>query len=266
VSGRGPLPTPASTIVELRQYTLRSGRRDVLIDLFDSTFIEPQEQLGMKVIGQFRDLDNPDKFVWLRGFRDMPARAQTLAAFYGGPVWHAHSEAANATMIDSDDVLLLRPARAGSGFMLDRDRPRRRRTGGRGFIGATIMYLEAPAEETGIVSFFEQAVAPTVSESGGSILACFVTETSENTFPSLPVREGEQVVVWFAGFADRESLRRASTEESAARRAAAEAPGLKRPPQVLRLAPTSRSLLHGHLPPCSPGALDPKSTSRTETR
>ena len=45
----------------------------------------------MEVIGQFRDLDDPDRFVWLRGFPDMrPARA-SLAAFYGGPVWKAHA-------------------------------------------------------------------------------------------------------------------------------------------------------------------------------
>jgi hypothetical protein len=177
----------------------------------------------MKVIGQFRDLDDPDRFVWLRGFPDMPARAESLAAFYGGPVWRAHREAANATMIDSDDVLLLRPARPESGFTLGRERVPRG-----GFVAATVIPLE-----NGIMSHFEQAIAPAVAESGGSILGYFVTEASENTFASLPVREGEQVFVWFAGFADRETLERvvAQHDEGAV--------------QVLRLAPTSRSLLHG---------------------
>jgi hypothetical protein len=45
-------------IVELRQYTLHPGERDVLIDLFDREFVESQEALGMKIIGQFRNLDN----------------------------------------------------------------------------------------------------------------------------------------------------------------------------------------------------------------
>src|SRR5260221_1278098 len=72
-------------VLELRQYTLHPGKRDVLIDLFDREFVESQEALGMKVIGQFRDLDNPNRFVWLRGFRDMPSRAQALKDFYGGP-------------------------------------------------------------------------------------------------------------------------------------------------------------------------------------
>jgi NIPSNAP len=99
-------------VVELRQYTLHPGKRDVLIDLFDREFIEPQEALGIKVIGQFRDLDRSDRFVWLRGFHDMTSRAKALTDFYSGPVWKAHREAANATMIDSDNVLLLRPATA----------------------------------------------------------------------------------------------------------------------------------------------------------
>jgi hypothetical protein len=105
--------------VELRQYTLHPGKHDVLIELFDREFIEPQEALGIKVIGQFRDLDHPDRFVWLRGFHDMTSRAKALSDFYGGPVWKAHQEAANATMIDSDNVLLLRPALRTSGFSLE---------------------------------------------------------------------------------------------------------------------------------------------------
>jgi len=71
-------------IVELRQYTLHPGKRDILIDLFDREFIEPQEAVGIKVIGQFRDLDRPDRFVWLRGFRDMPSRAKALTDFTAG--------------------------------------------------------------------------------------------------------------------------------------------------------------------------------------
>src|SRR5205809_6455779 len=79
-------------IVELRQYTLHPGKRNVLIDLFDREFVEPQEALGMNVIGQFRDLEHPDRFVWLRGFSDMPSRKQALTDFYGGPVWKANRE------------------------------------------------------------------------------------------------------------------------------------------------------------------------------
>ena len=72
----------------------------------------------MKIIGQFRDLDDPDAFVWLRGFPDMHARHRALTAFYDGPVWGEHRNAANVTMIDSDDVLLLHPVSDVDGFAL----------------------------------------------------------------------------------------------------------------------------------------------------
>lgn len=135
-------------IDELRQYKLVPGKRDVLIELFEREFVETQEAVGMNVIGTFRDMDDPDRFVWLRNFPDMECRARSLAAFYGGPVWKAHREAANATMIDSDNVLLLRPAWAGSGFANDGVRaPRGSKVLPKGLVVATICTLAAPATD-----------------------------------------------------------------------------------------------------------------------
>src|SRR5436190_5019101 len=119
------LPQTCCPIVELRQYTLHPEQRDVLIELFDREFVESQEALGMKVIGQFRDLDNPNRFVWLRGLRDMPSRVQALKDFYGGPVWKGHRDAGIATMNDYDNVLALHPATATSGLPFGiKERPR----------------------------------------------------------------------------------------------------------------------------------------------
>ena len=95
-----------SLILELRMYTLYPGRREELIRLFEREFLETQEAVGIQVLGQFYDLDDRTRFIWLRGFHDMAARAEALHAFYSGPIWKAHREAANATMIDSDNVLV----------------------------------------------------------------------------------------------------------------------------------------------------------------
>jgi len=116
---RAIAPALHSPIVELRQYTLHPGRRDTLIDLFEREFLDTQAQAGISVLGQFRDLDAADRFVWLRGFEDMERRRVSLERFYGGPAWQAHRDAANATMIDSDDVLLLKPVSPASGFAVD---------------------------------------------------------------------------------------------------------------------------------------------------
>ncbi len=237
------------SIIELRQYTLHAGKLDVLVNLFETEFIESQEAVGMKVLGQFRDLDKPDRFVWIRGFKDMPSRAEGLNAFYDGALWQAHRSAANATIVDSDNVLLLRAARPGSGFIPD-DRPRPPRGASetpKGLIVANICYFNAPVEPAFVV-FFESVVRPELDRAGMPILASFVTETSPNNFPRLPVREHDHVFVWFARFADRGDYERhlASLGASSAWTRIADTlyPKLKALPEILLLQPTPRSQLH----------------------
>ncbi|MBP2354707.1 hypothetical protein JOF29_005817 [Kribbella aluminosa] len=181
-------------IVDLRQYTLRPGRRDTLIELFDTYFVDGQEATGMHIAGQFRDLDVPDRFVWIRGFRDLPARADALNAFYYGPVWRAHSAAANATMIDSDNALLLKPVRLGPAYpALDAPRP-----GGTASVVAGAVYHRGAADD-GFVEYFEDHVVPVLTATGAEPVAVFETLVAENNFPPLPLRD-EVVLAWFARF------------------------------------------------------------------
>jgi len=238
-------------VVELRQYTLHPGKRDVLIELFDREFIEPQEALGITVIGQFRDLDRPDRFVWLRGFRDMTSRAKALSDFYSGDVWKTHREAANATMIDSDNVLLLRPALRTSGFSLED--MKRSPVGSdeipTSLIVTTIYYFEDPVPSD-FINFFEHTLKPVATSLGGTISAYFVTEPSENTFPALPVREGENVFVWFSTFQDSAAYENYVAVLTQSERWRDEVSAgltryLDRAPEVLKLSPTARSLLRG---------------------
>ncbi|MER7761853.1 NIPSNAP family protein [Streptomyces sp. NPDC097619] len=238
-------------VVELRQYTLYPGRRDELIELFERKFVESQEAAGATLLGQFRDMDHPDRFVWLRGFEDMPQRAEALRRFYGGPVWHAHREAANATMADSDDVLLLRPVSADSGFALPepgtRPAPGEPAQPPSPLVLATVWYGNRPFDAES-AEFFRSRVRPVLAAAGVEPLSWLQTEHAPNTFPQLPVRSGEEVFVWFARFPDAaradvrlERLRQATDwralQPELTRRWAA------RPPQRLRLAPTARSLL-----------------------
>jgi hypothetical protein len=206
----------------------------VLIDLFDREFVESQEAEGMAIVGQFRDLDDPDRFVWIRGFGSMPARARALAGFYGGPAWKAHRDQANATMLDSDDVLLLRPVTARSGFPAPAAArlPAGRAEAGTSRILVTIYYRGQPFVQA-FADFFDRQVRPALIEAGAAPLACLQTEHAENTFPALPVRTGENVFVWLARFPSQAHLdvylRQAGSSADA--------------PQQLRLAPTARSLL-----------------------
>lgn len=232
-------------VVDLRQYTLYPGQRDTLIRVFDEAFLEGQEAHGIHVVGQFRDLDDPDRFVWLRGFADLPARAEALQGFYYGPVWRARSQEANATMLDSDNALLLKPIELGAGYpTLDAPRPPVGATEVPGSVVAGAVYHRRSAED-GFVEFFHDHVVPVLTDTGAVLAASFETLAADNNFPQLPLRD-ETVLAWFATFPDtasydehRRRLRASPTWQGKvlpeiARRSVA-------PMQELRLGPTARS-------------------------
>ena len=221
------------TVVELRQYVLHPGRRAELVELFDREFVEPQERHGLQVIGTFIDLDDPDRFVWFRGFPDMTARVAGLEAFYDGPVWQTHRQQANAAMIDSDDVLLLRPVVPFT-------------DGPAALVEVTVFQLPEPAE-AGFLPWFQEHAEPVLAACGSLPLALLVTDPSANTFPRLPIREGEHVLVRVAGYPDQQSYdahHRALAADPAWAGAEAELRARSLSRQVLRLTPTPRSRLH----------------------
>ncbi len=170
--------TEYETVLELRRYTLHPGRRDDLIELFEREFVEPQEAAGAHLFGLFRVPAFPDEFWWLRGFRSMEARKEALEAFYFGPAWKAHRDEANETMIDSDNVLLLRPVQRG-------------------------LTTPPPGSEL----YLSLAAAP-------NAFATFETEPSPNTFPQLPVREDGPFSVWFSRSASPSGVRLEPTTRS----------------------------------------------------
>jgi hypothetical protein len=233
--------TPEITVVELRQYTLRAGRREELTNLFEREFIEPQEAIGAHVLGIFRDLDDPDRFVWMRGFKDMPQRHAALQAFYTGPVWRANSSAANATMLDSANVLLLRPLPKSAGLVAPQ------RPAPTGVVRISIHSLaEVPTQA--FTDFFESTMRPMITEAGGTVLAELISETQPNDFPRLPIREHESVFVWLTRLADTGAETKFT--QLLARRSGwrdqvpdSLLPALMRKPEVLRLSPTTRSRL-----------------------
>jgi heme-degrading monooxygenase HmoA len=244
----------ASPTVELRQYTLKPGKRDTLIDIFDGRLIEGQETAGMTIIGQFRDLDRPDMFVWLRGFAGMEARKKALTDFYGGPVWAANRDAANATMISSDDVLLLKPAWQDAGFDLSGSRravlPDHEKSNGEnrlaGIVVIRIHHLR-PGAEMNFADRFEAEAGPILTARGAKLLGAFVTEHAENSFPRLPVRASENVFISVTGFDSAETYAGCEAALTAASDWQAFQQGveanLDKPTETLRLSPTSQSLL-----------------------
>ena len=173
-------------VIELRRYTIQPGQRENFAEYFDAYFPEAFQQLGAIAFGQFFERDKPSMFTWLRGFRDMDARAVVNSAFYFGPVWKEHKPTVNPLMVDSDDVLLLRPLRPIP--VLRAVDPVRERES-RGVVVLHVFDRMDPAIVDRAYARYECA-------------GLLVTLDAPNNFPQLPVRTDGPWVVWLGLFDD----------------------------------------------------------------
>ena len=112
-------------------------------------------------------------------------------------------------MLDSDNVLLLRRLDQlrvfrwmACAYSAPGSNPRSAQ-----LVIATLYFFDRPPAMD-FIDFFEREVAPLLTAAGAAILARFVTETSVNTFPALPVREGEHVFVFVSAFEDARAYER----------------------------------------------------------
>ena len=103
-------------IVEVRSYRIKPGRRDEFIKLFETRAVPALRAHGMKILGPLLDVENPNKFVWLRCFTSMEERDRLKEAFYEGELWKNELEAIAMPMLDSYDVIL---CETSPGFTFD---------------------------------------------------------------------------------------------------------------------------------------------------
>ena len=185
-------------VIELRQYTLKPATRDGFVERFEREFLDTQEAVGIHVIGTFHDLDDPDRFVWFRGFPSLDERGTALTAFYTGPAWAAWGRDANADLIDSDDVLMLRPRPGKPGLPVSVF----------GELAVRVWAVSSDAEESSLVA--------AIDAGGGDVL---LPHPGPNNF-RLPVRD-DRVVVALGGAGlpggELQHLRLAPTRRSALR-------------------------------------------------
>jgi hypothetical protein len=101
-------------IVEVRRYRIKPGHREEFLEFFKTRSIPALQAHGMSVFGPLIDLENPNAFVWLRGFPSLEARDEMKRAFYEGELWKNELEALAMPMLESYDVHL---TETGPGFV-----------------------------------------------------------------------------------------------------------------------------------------------------
>ena len=162
-------------------------------------------------------------------------------------VGHDHSKA-SAYKLDYPERLLLQAHVAGTMSLCDETWPHFavEPDWHQGLVTATIWHLAEPVDAV-LARALARSIPAALREAGARVLASYASETAPNTFPALPVREGEYVLVWLCAFADAHhhaahlARLRHQPDWSDAMRVLR----LVRAPEILRLAPTPRSSLRG---------------------
>lgn len=234
----GRCESPAPKLFELRTYEMHVGRRDDLIDLFETVFFDAYEECGARILATFRDVDVADRWVWIRAFADANERGRALAAFYSSDAWRRLGKRANAAIRDTNNALLLRLS-GGAICDADIDWPFDERTG----LIVSSVQVAPSVDQSAHAAALANYALPLLRELGGEPFATLESDRSPNSYP-------RQVVRSQPAFAALTRFRSREEQEEFVRRREASwkwrheiEPMLSvaSPPEIMRLAPTARS-------------------------
>lgn len=94
-------------IVEMRTYKTRPGCRSQFLELFRRESIPAHAEIGMKILGPFLSIEDPDIFFFMRGFPDLASREPMKAKFYAGALWKNDLETVLMPMLERYDVVVV---------------------------------------------------------------------------------------------------------------------------------------------------------------
>ena len=94
-------------IVEMRTYKTKPGKRAEFLKMFCTRSIPAHDEIGMKILGPFLSVEDPDVFFFMRGFPDLASRESMKAQFYEGPLWKNELEAIAMPMLEHYDVVVV---------------------------------------------------------------------------------------------------------------------------------------------------------------
>jgi len=94
-------------VVEMRIYRLKPGVRREFLELFQRKSVPAHQALGMRILGPFPALDDPDAFFFMRAFPDAASREPMKNAFYEGALWKNELEQVMMPLIDTFEAVLV---------------------------------------------------------------------------------------------------------------------------------------------------------------
>ena len=97
-------------VIEMRTYTTKPGRREEFLEIFRAKSMPAHAEIGMKILGPFPSLEDPDTFFFMRGFPDLALREPMKAKFYEGELWKKELENVLMPMLEKYEVVLVEDA------------------------------------------------------------------------------------------------------------------------------------------------------------
>ena len=94
-------------IIEMRTYKTQPGKREEFLRVFRERSVPAHAKIGMKILGPFVSVEDPDTFFFMRGFPDLASREPLKAKFYEGELWKRELEAMLMPMLDKWEVVLV---------------------------------------------------------------------------------------------------------------------------------------------------------------
>jgi len=94
-------------IVEMRTYRTKPGKREEFLAIFRSRSIPAHREIGMRIVGPFPSIEDPDVFFFMRGFPDLASREPMKSRFYDGEIWKSELESRLMPMLESWEVVLV---------------------------------------------------------------------------------------------------------------------------------------------------------------
>jgi NIPSNAP len=94
-------------IVEMRTYKTKPGCRPQFIEVLRNKSVPAHAEIGMRILGPFLSLEDPDTFFFMRGFPDLASREPMKAKFYEGELWKNELENVLMPMLEKYEIVLV---------------------------------------------------------------------------------------------------------------------------------------------------------------
>ncbi|GEO07806.1 NIPSNAP family protein [Segetibacter aerophilus] len=186
-------------VIELRNYLLRPGQRENFTNLFEANFIISQQEAGSCTLGQYKVKGAENHFFWIRGFESMASRNKALNDFYTSIIWKQNRSTANSMILNNDNVHLLKPLNISDST---NEASFNSNWFGRQKGFAVIDFYISNTKLDKLIEFVKKQYSYMLSKANIENTSFWVSETSINDFPALPVFQDKNLLVQISFYKD----------------------------------------------------------------